>query len=92
MGYMSQPQTQSRQRVNVMLPWETLRVLEKIAPRGDRSRVIDDAVRFYVQEAGRFNLRKRLREGAARRAERDLQLAQEWFPVEDAVWHRKGKK
>jgi len=58
-----------------------------VTEQGDRSRLIDEAVRHYIQETGLANLRKRLKEGAIRRAERDLSLAEEWFNVDDEVWH-----
>ena len=35
------------------------------------------AVRHYIEETARANLRKRLKEGAIQRAERDLHLAEE---------------
>jgi len=75
-----------RKRVNITLPEETLELIDQVTEHGDRSRFIDDAVRHYIQETGRANLRKRLKEGALRRAERDLGLAEEWFNVDEDVW------
>lgn len=69
-------QTTSR-RVNVTLPEDTLHLIDRVTEKRDRSRFLDEAVRFYVREAGRENLRKFLREGAVRRAERDRNLVQE---------------
>jgi CopG family transcriptional regulator / antitoxin EndoAI len=73
-------------RINVTLPEETLGLLERVAKKGDRSRLIDEAVRFYVEEKGRSQLKRRVKEGALRRAKRDLRLTEEWFPLEDEVW------
>ena len=70
------------QRVNITLPEETLRLIDRVVDKGDRSRFIDSAVRHYVGAMGRANLRKRLKEGAIRRAERDLHLALEWSALE----------
>jgi CopG family transcriptional regulator/antitoxin EndoAI len=75
------------QRINVSLPEETLRLLDSVADKGDRSRFIDQAVRYYIDEKGRRELKKRLKEGAIRRAARDLQLTEEWFPLEEEVWN-----
>jgi CopG family transcriptional regulator/antitoxin EndoAI len=36
-------------------------------------------------------LKEQLKEGAIRRAERDRQLAEEWFSLEEEAWP-KGKK
>lgn len=70
-------------RINVTLPEETVRLMERVSPKGSRSRLVDLAIRRYVAEAGRANLRKKLKEGALRRASRDRQLAEEWFLLED---------
>ncbi len=66
-------------RINVTLPEATVRLMERVSPKGDRSRLIDLAVRSYITEVGRANLRKKLKEGALHRAERDRSLAEEWF-------------
>ncbi len=76
-----------RKRINISLPEETIELIDRVTEQGDRSRLIDEAVRHYIQETGLANLRKRLKEGAIRRAERDLSLAEEWFNVDDEVWH-----
>ena len=72
-------------RLNITLPEQTVRLLDRVAGKGQRSRLIDQAVHRYVEEEGRTNLRKRLREGARAHAERDLQFAAEWFAVDEAL-------
>jgi CopG family transcriptional regulator / antitoxin EndoAI len=59
-----------RKRINIVLPEETIELIDWVIEQGGRSRFIDEAVRHYIQETGRANLRKRLKEGAIRRAER----------------------
>lgn len=81
----------TRKRVNITFPQETLHLIDRVASKGDRSRFLGEAVHFYVKERGRENLRTLLREGAEARAERDLALAEEWFPLEQEVW-RKNRK
>jgi len=76
-----------RKRINISLPEETIELIDRMTEQGDRSRLIDEAVRRYIQETGRANLRTRLKEGAIRRAERDLQVTEEWFSVDEDVWH-----
>jgi len=73
-------------RINISLPEETVRLLDRISNRGDRSRLINEAVRRYVSSRRRAALRKRLKEGALRRAERDLRLSAEWFLLDEEVW------
>ena len=75
----------TRKRVNIILPKDTIHLIDRVAQKGDRSRFLDEAVRFYVREFGRANLRKLLREGATKHAQRDLRLTEEWFPVEHKI-------
>jgi len=70
------------QRVDVTLPKETVRLLEKIAKRGDRSWLVDQAIRFFAKEMSRANLKKQVREGAIVNASRNLNLAEEWFSID----------
>jgi CopG family transcriptional regulator / antitoxin EndoAI len=73
------------QRVDVTLPKETVRLLEKIAKRGDRSRLVDQAIRYFAKEMSRANLKKQLKEGAMINASRDLNLVEEWFSIDNEV-------
>jgi CopG family transcriptional regulator / antitoxin EndoAI len=70
-------------RINITLPEETLDLIDRVAQPGDRSRFIDEAIKHYIGEIGRGNLRKQLKEGAIRRAQRDLALAEEWFTLDE---------
>jgi CopG family transcriptional regulator/antitoxin EndoAI len=83
--------TTMRKRINITLPEETIELIDRVTEEGNRSRFIDEAVRHYIQETGRANLRKRLQEGAVRRAERDLHLAEEWFKIDEEVWRASGR-
>src|SRR6266581_193790 len=75
-------------RVNIILPDATLKVLDRVAAKGDRSRFISQAVLHYVQTHGAANLRERLKQGALANAKLDLEIAEEWFPVEQEAWQR----
>jgi len=72
-------------RLNITLPERTVALMDRVAGKGQRSRLIDQAVHRYVEEASRANLRKQLREGARVRAERDVQMAAEWFALDEEV-------
>ncbi len=74
-------------RINVTLPDETIQLIDRVSHKGDRSRLIDRAVKHYVETVGRANLRQRLKEGATRHAERDLALAADWFALDEEAWH-----
>ena len=79
-------------RINVALPVETIRVLDRIAPRGNRSRLISEAVMHYVTTKAKSSLAERLKEGALAHAERDIEIAEEWFPIEEQAWQRSARK
>lgn len=81
----SKEKTVQHKRVNVSLPQDTLQLLDRLVEKGNRSAFLNRAVRFYVNEVGRANLRKELRRGALVRASRDLSLTQEWFPIDEEV-------
>lgn len=81
----------TRRRINITLPDETIQLIDRIAEKGDRSRFIDQAVRCYIRETGRSNVRKLLKEAAIRYADADRQLAEEWFPLEEEAWANRKK-
>ncbi len=74
------------QRINITLPEETLGLIDRVVSKGSRSQFIDRAIKYYVDAIGQKNLKKLIREGAIKRAERDLRLAQEWFTLEEEIW------
>jgi len=76
-------------RINITLPDETVRLIDRVAEKGDRSSLINQAVKRYVAGARRRDLRKRLKEGALRRASRDLRMAEESFLLDDESWRTK---
>ena len=78
-------------RINVTLPEETVRLIDRVSQKGDRSRLINEAVKRYIQEMGRANLRELLKEGAHRRAERDRRLAEDWFFLDEEAWQEKTR-
>ena len=70
-------------RLNITLPEQTVQMLKRAVPRGQRSRLIDEAVTRFVKEQGRANLQKQLALGAKERSERDREMAEEWFVLPD---------
>jgi CopG family transcriptional regulator / antitoxin EndoAI len=84
-------------RINVVLPDATLRVLDRVAPKGDRSRFISRAVLHYVESVGKQALREQLTAGYRANAQENLAIAVEWFPLEEEACKerpvaRRGKK
>ena len=82
-------------RINIMLPEKTLSVLDRVSGRGNRSQFISKAVLHYVHSRGKQSLREQLKAGYQANADESLQIAVEWFPLEEEAWQRatrKGKK
>lgn len=79
---------QVQQRVNIILPQETLDILDAVSKKGERSRFIDIAVRDFVGRRGKEQVRKLLAEGALARNTRDLDIARAWGKLKDTnnVW------
>jgi CopG family transcriptional regulator / antitoxin EndoAI len=75
-------------RLNITLPEETIRLMDRIAKSANRSRLIDQAVLEFLARKQRTSLRKELLEGARRRAKRDLVLSEEWVPLEEEAWQK----
>jgi CopG family transcriptional regulator/antitoxin EndoAI len=73
---------EKHKKASVTLAGDTVALLDRVAKKADRSRLITTAVRFYVHRRGLRNLRKQLQEGALNRAVRDRTLAEEWFSLE----------
>lgn len=78
----------AHKRINITLPESTVEMIESVADKGSRSSLIDNAVRLYVNSLKQTSLKEQLKEGAIARAERNLQMAQEWSHLEDEVWQK----
>jgi CopG family transcriptional regulator/antitoxin EndoAI len=70
-------------RINIVLPDKTLAVLDRVAPKGNRSQFISRAVLHFIESQGKESLRERLKREAIANAGRDLEMAAEWFPLEE---------
>ena len=73
------------QRVNISLPQKTLQRIDRIAKRGNRSRVIDTAVNFYLSQANRKQLEETIKHEAIKWRERDVKIAEEMLDLGD-LW------
>jgi len=78
-------------RINITLPAETVQLLDRVAPKGDRSRFIDEAVREQAKRATKTRLRKALKQGYLRENETNRQLAEEWFLLDEEAWQTAEK-
>ncbi len=74
------------QKINITLSEQTAQLIEQMTDKKDISRFVEDAVKYYMEHAGKIRLRKQLKQGAIKRAERDLKLSQEWDSLENNGW------
>ncbi len=74
--------------VSITLSEETLELLKRAGKEKDLSRVMERALRYYLRTHGQANLRALVKEGAERNAARDLQIARDWFAIDEEAWKR----
>ena len=65
------------------LPDATLAVLDRVAPKENRSQIISRAVLHFIESQGKDVLREQLKREAIANAARDIEMAAAWFPVEE---------
>jgi CopG family transcriptional regulator / antitoxin EndoAI len=78
-------QIKIRERVNVMLPKNTLRLINKTTEKGGRSRFINEAICYYIKKTKQADIKKYLKEGAIENSKRDVSLTNDWFALEDKI-------
>jgi CopG family transcriptional regulator / antitoxin EndoAI len=73
------------QSVNIQLPDEIFHLLDELSSKGDRSSIVTAAIQHYVQFLQKENLREEVKLGAIERSDRDRQLTEDWFALEEEV-------
>lgn len=79
-------------RINVILPEATVHTIDRLALPGQRSRFIERAVQHYVATASTEALQERLKHAALRDHDLDMQIAGDWFAVDQEQWQRLDKQ
>ncbi len=75
-------------RINIVLPAETIRRIDGMVVPGGRSKFIDEAVRYFIENGSREALRKRLEFTAIRDRDLGLEIMAEWAAVDEEAWRR----
>ncbi|HLH19627.1 MAG TPA: hypothetical protein VKX45_20560 [Bryobacteraceae bacterium] len=73
-------------RINVILPEATLRSIDRLSRPGQRSRFIERAVQHYIATASPEALEERLKRAALRDRDLDLEIANDWYAVDQEEW------
>lgn len=70
------------QRINIVLPKNTIDLLDKATKPGGRSQFITQAVNYYLIEQKKAKTKRLLVEAGRVHAKRDKQLAEEWLNID----------
>ncbi|GCL44966.1 hypothetical protein [Microcystis aeruginosa] len=78
-------------QLQITLPEDTMQLLDRWLagsdyPEKEYNNLINEAIKLYIMEQQRNYLKQQLKEGAIIRTERDLNLAQDWFSLEEYLW------
>ncbi|NCR77657.1 MAG: hypothetical protein GPI92_19670 [Microcystis aeruginosa K13-06] len=78
-------------QLQISLPEDTMPLLDRWLassdyPEKEYNNLIHEAIKLYIMEQQRNYLDQPLKEGAIVRAERDLNLAQYCFSLEEELW------
>lgn len=74
------------QKINITLPEQIAHLIEEMEDEKSISQFVEDAVIYYMEHTGKLTLREQMKQGALKRAERDLKLSREWNCLEDTTW------
>ena len=75
--------TQVRKRINITLPKDTVEMIDKIIEKGERSRLMDKAVRYFIDDFRNRKIKEGLKDAGLSRGKRDLILSREWYKLKD---------
>jgi hypothetical protein len=75
-------------RINIILPEDTIRTIDRLSRPGQRSRFIHRAVEHYVATASSEALYERLKQAAIRDRDLDLETYHDWSAVDQEQWQQ----
>lgn len=75
-------------RINIVLPVDTVRTIDRLVRPGERSRFIDRAVHHFVATQSQDALRKRLEAAAVRDRDIDREVTADWNEVDGQTWQQ----
>jgi len=78
--------------INVALSEDTVRAIDRMVKPRDRSRFIQRAVQAYVASASSESLQEQLKQAALRDRDLDLEIANDWFAVDQEQWQKLGNQ
>ena len=79
-------------RLNIVMPETTVKTIDRLAKPGERSRFIDKAVQHYVATSSPEALHERLKAASIRDRDLSLEIANDWFAVDQEQWDKLEKQ
>ena len=76
------------QRINIVLPETMVQTIDRIAPPGERSRFIEQAVRHFISHKSSEAVRARLEQTAVRDRDLDREIAGDWLAADIKSWQQ----
>lgn len=73
-------------RINVIMPTDTIRTIDRMVRPGQRSEFITRAVEHYVATQSAEAIQKLLEVTAVRDRDLDQQVLEDWFEVDQQSW------
>ncbi|MCR4334476.1 MAG: hypothetical protein NUV47_01975 [Patescibacteria group bacterium] len=75
-------------RINITLPKDTLELLDSVALKGDRSRLVHTAVQYYIRQKSKNAIKALLQEAGKQNYSRDIDIARDWFAIDEHIWKK----
>jgi hypothetical protein len=79
-------------RINVILPEATISTIDRLVKPGERSRLIDKAVRHYVATRSTEALREQFKQATIRDRDLDAETVDEWADVDRQLWQHNNQQ
>ena len=70
------------ERINITLPKDTLKLLDSVALKGNRSRLVHTAIRYYIRQKNKKTVKAHLQDAGEQHYLRDLEMDCDWFLVD----------
>jgi metal-responsive CopG/Arc/MetJ family transcriptional regulator len=77
-----------RKRLNIVLPETTIKGIDRMARRGQRSEFINQAVKHFISHHSAEALRTQLESAVVRDRDLNREISTDWVGVDEEAWRR----
>jgi hypothetical protein len=79
-------------RINIILPEATISTIDRLVKKGERSRLIDRAVRHYVATRSAEGISEQLKQATIRDRDLNGEITADWAAVDEESWQHIDQK